>query len=179
MELRLRSAAAAAIWLAQCRRAAVGTAPPAGQAGSSGSSGFEPRAGRWAGLPRCALERRLAADGVHGRARGRPAQVSGCHFRIATHTQSPHALQVCSAMTHRVWPGPAPRGAAPGTAVQHFFSPCHRHLRVWRGWPSESAQGPAGEQSPVAQVAFMTSITFETTSSSTATSTFDFGRKST
>ena len=58
MELRLRSAAAAAIWLAQCRRAAVGTAPPAGQAGSSGSSGFEPRAGRWAGLPRRMLERR-------------------------------------------------------------------------------------------------------------------------
>ena len=62
MELRLRSAAAAASWLAQCRRAAVETAPPAGQAGSSGSSGFEPRAGRWAGLPRVELERVLEAE---------------------------------------------------------------------------------------------------------------------
>ena len=77
MELRLRSAAAAASWLAQCRRAAVETAPPAGQAGSSGSSGFEPRAGRWAGLPRREAERRLAADAVAGRARGRSAEMNG------------------------------------------------------------------------------------------------------
>ena len=77
MELRLRSAAAAASWLAQCRRAAVETAPPAGQAGSSGSSGFEPRAGRWAGLPRRELERRPAADAVAGRARGRSAEMNG------------------------------------------------------------------------------------------------------
>ena len=59
MELRLRSAAAAAIWLAQCRRAAVETAPPAGQAGSRGSSGFEPRAApflRLQDLEQCSTE---------------------------------------------------------------------------------------------------------------------------
>ena len=76
MELRLRSAAAAASWLAQCRRAAVETAPPAGQAGSSGSSGLEPRAGRWVGLQR----RRLNVGWFQmqllvGRVAGRPRSV--------------------------------------------------------------------------------------------------------
>ena len=62
MELRLRSAAAAASWLAQCRRAAVETAPPAGQAGSSGSSGFKPRMAADDRADRCPVRTGTGAD---------------------------------------------------------------------------------------------------------------------
>ena len=118
MELRLRSAAAAASWLAQCRRAAVETAQPGGQAGSSGSSGFEPRAGRWAGLPRSVLNvgwPRMVFMVV--RVAGRPRSVR--YILGELRMRMLRTLHMCTAPCNTLFQvEPVPRGAAPGAAVQ-------------------------------------------------------------